>query len=133
MSKTVLFLCPHNAAKSVIAATYFQSLADEHGLSVRADTAGTDPDAEVWPSVIEILRADGLTPVPAAPRHVTKQDLADAHRVISLGCDVTALTPPLIQVEEWDDVPLASENLPACRDAIRDHVTALVAELTDNP
>lgn len=131
MTKTVLFLCPHNAAKSVLAAAYFQTLADEHGLHLQADTAGTDPDDAVWPSVVELLAADGLDVIPTEPRHVTAKDLERAYRVISLGCDVGSLTTPETQIEDWDDVPMASEDLMASRDAIRAHVETLVAELRE--
>lgn len=37
---TVLFMCPHGAAKSVLASAYFQHLAKERGLNVRVDSAG---------------------------------------------------------------------------------------------
>ena len=42
--RTILFLCPHNAAKSVIAAAYFDQLAAGRGLLYRGDSSGTDPD-----------------------------------------------------------------------------------------
>lgn len=44
---TVLFVCLHGAAKSVIAASYFQRLAAERGVKVRAVFAGTEPEPEV--------------------------------------------------------------------------------------
>ena len=36
----VLFMCPHGAAKSVLASAYFQRLAKERGLNVIVDSAG---------------------------------------------------------------------------------------------
>jgi hypothetical protein len=47
--RTVLFLCPHNAAKSVIAAAYCVRLAAARGVTLRAASAGTDPDPGVSP------------------------------------------------------------------------------------
>ena len=50
---TILFMCPHGAAKSVLASAYFQRLAKERALNVRVLSAGTDPDPEVapqWPT-----------------------------------------------------------------------------------
>ena len=38
---TVLFMCPHGAAKSVLASSYFERLAKERGLNVRVESAGT--------------------------------------------------------------------------------------------
>lgn len=46
---TVLFMCPHGAAKSVLASAYFERLATERGLNVRVESAGTDPDPTVAP------------------------------------------------------------------------------------
>jgi hypothetical protein len=36
-------------------------------------------------------------------------------------------------LEEWTDVPMVSQDLPAARDAILRHVQALVAELAPHP
>jgi len=129
MSDTVLFLCPHNAAKSVIAVTYFRHLVAQAGLDLTADSAGTDPDAAVWPSVIELLHDDGLQADQRIPRHVTPEDLAGARRIISMGCDLPATAAHSSNVEHWDDLPLASQDLPAARDAIRAKVETLVAQL----
>ena len=41
MSEKILFLCPHNAAKSVIAGGYCCQLAERHALDVVVDSAGT--------------------------------------------------------------------------------------------
>ena len=41
-ARTILFLCPHNAAKSVVAAAYFDQLARDRGLAYRAASAGTE-------------------------------------------------------------------------------------------
>ncbi len=45
----VLFLCPHGAAKSVLASSHFARLAKERGLRVRVDFAGTEPDPRFRP------------------------------------------------------------------------------------
>jgi arsenate reductase len=58
--RTVLFLCPHNAAKSVIAAAYFGRLAAERGVTLRASSAGTDPDPGVAPGVAAALLVEGI-------------------------------------------------------------------------
>ena len=126
---TVLFLCPHNAAKSVLAAADFEQLARERGLGLRADSAGTEPDDRPSPAVVAALRAEGVDVSGHRPRRVARQDLVDAHRVISLGCDLGDLVPPGVPVERWDDVPPVGRDLGAARDAIRRHVEALVGEL----
>jgi arsenate reductase len=126
MSDAILFLCPHSAAKSVMAAAYFQQLADQRQLAVTANFAGTEPDATVSPAVMELLRVDGLDVTGLSPRLVTAEELTHAWRVISLGCDVSHLAPPGLAVEPWDDVPSPSQNLIAARDSIRVHVERLI-------
>ncbi len=129
MTHTILFLCPHGAAKSVLAAAYFHRLAGEHGLLVEAFSAGTEPDPAVNAAVIEQLRVDGL-PVPdSPPRQVTDADLGSAARIVSLGCDLTGRLPAGVTPLDWSDVPPVSADLPAARHAILAHVEQLVAEL----
>jgi protein-tyrosine-phosphatase len=65
----LLFLCPHNAAKSVIAAAYCERLAAERDVTLRATSAGTDPDPGVSPSVAAALFAGGGARAPPPARH----------------------------------------------------------------
>jgi len=126
---TVLFMCPHGAAKSVLASAYFQRLAKERGLDVRVVSAGTDPDAQVAPVVANHLTRNGY-PIPiATPRQVTADDIATADVVISIGCDLTGLPVPRGTLVKWDDVPGPSENITGADEAIRQRVVDLVDEL----
>jgi arsenate reductase (thioredoxin) len=128
-TRTVLFLCPHNAAKSVLAAAYFDTMAVERGLLFRADSAGTEPDEQPSPAVVAALQADGIDVADHRPRRVTAEDLASAYRVISLGCDVDSIVSSSVRVDRWDDVPPASRDLAASREAIRCHLDALFDQL----
>lgn len=125
----VLFMCPHAAAKSVLASAYFQRLARQRGLNVRVWSAGTDPDPVIAPAVAAHLGRNGY-PVPtAAPRKVTEQDLASADLVISIGCDLSGLPQPRGALRQWDEVPALSENFARADEAIRKRVVELVDEL----
>ena len=128
-TKIVLFLCPHNAAKSVLAAADFDRLARARGLPYRADSAGTEPDDVPAAAVVAVLREEGIDVSAHRPRRVTDEDLTAAHRVISLGCDLGGLAPAAARVERWDDVPPASRDLAAARAAIRRRLGRLVDEL----
>lgn len=127
LAQTVLFLCPHNAAKSVFAVAYFNQLAQ--GLPFRADSAGTEPDAHVAPLVATMLQAEGIDVSAHQPRTVTAAELHGAGRVISIGCTPAELGTAAERVEYWDDVPMVSQQPEAARDAIRRHVEQLVADL----
>src|SRR5262245_38857187 len=122
MNPTLLFLCPHGAAKSVIAAAYCQQLAAQYGLKVQVSSAGTDPSAEVAPAVVELLQTEGINVANQIPQQVTPEALKSASLVISLGCDLDNLLPPGTPVERWDEVPLPSQDLMAARNSIRAHV-----------
>jgi len=127
--RQVLFLCPHGAAKSVLASTYFRQLAKERGLNVLVTFAGTEPDAVVAPVVAAHLTRQGLAAPTSAPRKVTAQDLAQADLVVSLGCDLAGLPKPKGTLRTWDEIPSPSANFAAADDAIRSRVIALVDEL----
>ena len=127
----LLFLCPHSAAKSVMAASLVNQHATAGGVELAARFAGFDPDAAVWPSVVALLDAHDL-PLPARePRRVTLDDIAWSDRVISLGCEPVDLDgldvgSHATSLEVWDDVPLASENIERCFAAIATRVDRLI-------
>ncbi|HEX2276861.1 MAG TPA: hypothetical protein VHN13_06985 [Candidatus Tectomicrobia bacterium] len=123
---SILFLCPHNAAKSVIAAAYFERLAAERGVILRATSAGTDPAPGVAPGVAAALPAEGVDVRGHRPRSVTREGLATAYRVVSLGCDLGDIAPPGLVVEHWDDVPSPSADLTRACAVIAARVRQLV-------
>jgi protein-tyrosine-phosphatase len=131
MASIILFLCPHHAAKSVIAAAYFNRLAQQSNLALRADSAGTDPAEAVSPSAVDMLRGEGIDVSRHQPRRVTQADLDQTERIISMGCTSAELGIAPERVELWDGVPSVSQNIIGARDAIRAHVERLIAQLWD--
>jgi arsenate reductase (thioredoxin) len=125
----VLFMCPHGAAKSILASSYFEKLAKERGLNVRVDSAGTEPDAEISPKVAAHLKERGYPVRAAKPRRVTNADMADADLVISIGCDLSGVPAPSGELRRWDEVPALSDDFAKADAAILARVTALVDEL----
>lgn len=81
-ASTVLFVCEHGSAKSVVAAAHFNQIAAARGLPFRAVSRGTVPDPEMAPAAVEGLRGDGLKPDDPAPRKLEQADLDAAARVI---------------------------------------------------
>jgi protein-tyrosine-phosphatase len=117
-SRTVMFVCLHGAAKSVIAGAYFNRMAAERGFDLTAGAAGLEPEPEIPSAVRQSLLADGLDVGAVRPRRATRDDLTSAWRIVSFGCDLTGTAPPGRAVEQWDDVPAVSDGFPAARDAI---------------
>src|SRR5829696_3255351 len=97
---TVLFLCPHNALRSVIGAALLNQLADGRA---RGISAGTEPDERVNERTVTVLREVGIEVADEKPGKVTREQLARATRVVSLDCP---LPPDLSSVaadklENW--------------------------------
>jgi protein-tyrosine-phosphatase len=124
----VLFMCPHGAAKSLMASAYFQKLAKERGLNVRVDSAGTDPDPALSKGVVARLQKDGYALPIDKPRAATAADMKTADIVISMGCDLSRLPAPSGTLKNWN-VPDFSADFDAAEQAIRDQVVTLVDEL----
>jgi arsenate reductase len=91
--RTVVFVCQHGAAKSVLAAALVERLAAERGVPLRALARGTEPEAQVAPAVVAGLAAEGIDVGAWRPRPVTPGDLARAWRVVSFGPDLSHLGP----------------------------------------
>ena len=126
---TVVFVCLHGSAKSLIAAEHFTRLAVERGVAARATSAGVEPDPEIPPKVIDGLLQDGIDVRGRQPRPVAAGELARARRVISFGCELGPLVPLGIPVERWDDVPAVSENYGVARAAILARVEQLFGRI----
>jgi protein-tyrosine-phosphatase len=129
MNPKVLFLCPHNAAKSVIAAAYFNRMAQTAGLNITGASAGTEPSAAVSPVVAAMMSPKGLDVSRHQPRRVTADELQTAALVISIGCTPEELGETAAPIVYWDDVPMVSHDAEGSRAAIQRHVTALVEAL----
>ena len=127
--KTVLFVCLHGAAKSVLAAADFERLARERGLDTRAAFAGTEPDPEIAPKVVQALLADGVDLRGRRPRRVTREDVERAARVVTFGCDLGDAAAPGARIERWDDVPAVSDDFGKARAAIDARLARLLDEL----
>jgi arsenate reductase len=114
----VLFVCLHGSAKSLIALEHFRRLAAERGVDAEASSAGTEPDTDVPPNVVQGLLGDGIDIRERRPRQLTRADLESATRVITFGCELGDLAPPGLALERWDDIPAVSDDFTKARDAI---------------
>lgn len=127
---TVLFLCQHGGAKSVIAASYFNRLAEQHALPyIAVAAAAEEPYAGVPEPVAEFLLRDGFDVRSFAPRQVDAGDVTGAARVVTIDCSHEAVDADQESVERWHDVPPASEGVEASASAIRRHVETLAEAL----
>jgi len=128
---TILFVCEHGAAKSVIAAAYFNKLASEKRLNLQAIARGTNPDKELIPKAVKGLMEDGLQSTETTPQKLLPVDIEFAQRIITF-CKLPEEYRLTAEIEQWDGVPPVSENYKIARDAILDHLTHLMVDITGN-
>ena len=127
---TIVFVCEHGSVKSLMAMQWFNKLATERGLLNRAISRGITPDQAVPQGIADNLAKDGLPVRGFTPTRLAKSDLSDALRVISIGVDVTSVTQgSAVRVDGWNDIPSASENYAASRDALRVRIESLLTEI----
>lgn len=127
---TVLFVCLHGSAKSVIAAQHFQRLAHQRGLDAEAVAAGLERDAEIPPRVIDGLLGDGLDVRGQRPRPFTRDDAGRASRIVAF-CEVGEV-PAGTPIDRWDEVPAVSADYKAARDAIVARLHRLLDTCTED-
>ena len=125
---TILFLCPHAAAKSVLAMTYFAHLAEQASLDITVRNAGTEPDPAINPRVEAYLKAEGFDLSGFVPSLLSEADLSGADIVVSIGCIEAEQVPSGKKFLDWSDVPMLSDGFQTSRDKIYAHVVDLVAE-----
>ena len=126
---TVVFVCEHGSAKSVIAAAHFNRLAEERGLPYRAVSRGIQPD-EAIPEVVKSgLRADGLDVSTWKPKQVSDDDLRGANKVVTLACELRRTKAAPEKLIEWKDVPAVGDGYAAARAAIVQQVEKLLQAL----
>ena len=129
--QTILFVCEHGSAKSVIAAAHFNRLAQQKNLPYRAIARGTNPDTEIPQQVRIDLAKDGLDVSTWKPQLVAEKDVREAARVVTFGCQLPfPKTTTADKLVDWKDVPSTSEDYKRARTMIVDKIDALIKTLT---
>ena len=122
--QTVVFVCPHGAAKSVLAGSYFNRFAAEIGLAARAIARGTEPDAEISERVMEDVGSALCT---KQPTRLSAADIATADMLVAF--DLAEPELGAAPDRAWNALPPLSADFELGRAAILGRVVALVAEL----
>jgi arsenate reductase len=126
----IVFVCEHGSAKSLVAASFFERMAKERGIAVRAVSRGTAPDASVPPAVVEALRGDGFDVAAFKPQRLKEEDVSGADRVVAIGVDLGEVGKKARSgVVRWDDIPPFSVSYPKARQAIQSRIGSLLDDL----
>jgi arsenate reductase len=123
----VLFLCIHNAGRSLAAKVLL-----DHYAQGRVDvrSAGSEPGAELNPAVVAVLRERGLDPGREFPKLLTDDAARDADAVVTMGCGDTCPYYPGKRYVDWDLDDPAGLPVDAVRPIVDDidrRVQALLA------
>jgi arsenate reductase len=126
----VLFVCTHNAGRSQMAHAFF----DRHTpLDLRAESAGTQPAREVWPTVVEAMAEVGIDLSGRRPQKLLVETQLHADWAVTMGCgDACPYVPTM--VENWnvpDPAGLPLADVRAIRDGIESQVRHLIEHKLD--
>jgi arsenate reductase (thioredoxin) len=79
--RRVLFVCTHNAGRSIVAAALLNA---HRPFGLRADSAGTDPADALNPAVVTALAERGITLTGVRPKAISTELLASADLVVTM-------------------------------------------------
>ena len=131
--KPIVFVCVHNSGRSQMAEAFFNHLAAERGLDVRAESAGTVPGDAVNPVAAEAMLELGISLEGQSPSLLTGEVVERADRLITMGCGVEAAACPAgsFFTEDWGLDDPHGKSLDEVR-PVRDQVRARVEALLDS-
>lgn len=125
--KKIIFVCEHGAAKSVIAASYFNKMAKERNLDYIAECRGTFPDSVVAPVIKDNLTREKVFDPNTKPRKLLISDTTNVERIILF----TSLPSDLktdIKTENWSTI----QNVDADYEKRRNAIVKKINELLDS-
>jgi protein-tyrosine-phosphatase len=125
---TVVFVCLHGSVKSQMAAAHFNRIAKERGLPIVAVSRGTAVDQEIPAGIRQGLATDGLVPASDVPVRLTPEEAEAAAKIFAFD-EVPADVKGDAQVTYWSDVPPATKDYAAARNAIVRHLEEVVGSM----
>jgi protein-tyrosine-phosphatase len=131
----VLFVCLHNAGRSQMSKPLFDAAADGRHSS---DSAGSvaDPNGQVHPEVVEVMRELGVDLSDRRPQRLTTELAQQADVVVTMGCGDSCPYIPGKRYIDWDLPDPKGQTVDAVRtirDNIAERVRGLVGQLDAQP
>ena len=117
-----------------MAAAFFNTLAD--GTQARAISAGTNPAAQVHPTVVAVMREAGIDLSNSRPQRLTRELAATTQILVTMGCGEECPFVPGIEVIDWqipDPKGQPIERVREIRDEILQQVRMLLQGIQDRP
>jgi arsenate reductase len=116
------FVCIGNAGRSQMAQALYERLGGE------ARSAGSHPEHELHPEVIEVMRELGVDLSDRRPRGIEQDDVQWADVIVTMGCGDACPVLPGKRYLDWnlpDPAGRPVEEVRALRDDIQRRVEAL--------
>jgi len=121
--KKVLFICIGNSGRSQMAEAFFNQKTQGKAVAI---SAGTNPAAQLNPTVVTAMRESGIDIADKKPKLLTTEMLEGAERVIAMGCNVVEACPAtFIPTEDWGLGDPEGEPIAKVRQ-IRDEIEARI-------
>jgi arsenate reductase (thioredoxin) len=124
----VLFLCVHNAGRSLAARVLLDHYAKG---SVEVLSAGSEPASELNPSVVSILEGLGLDASIEFPKPLTDETALRADVVVTMGCGDTCPFYPGRRYLDWELADPAGKSVAEVRPIINEIDRLVKALLVD--
>jgi arsenate reductase (thioredoxin) len=125
----VLFLCIHNAGRSLAARVLLDHYAQGR-IDVRS--AGSEPGDQLNPSVVALLVERGLNPGKEFPKPLTDELAREADIIVTMGCGDTCPVYPGKRYVDWELDDPAGQPIELVRPIVEEidrRTQALLAEL----
>ena len=131
--KNILFVCVENAGRSQMA----EAFAKKHGSDkVIASSAGNKPAEKVNPTVVEVMKEEGIDLSMNKPKLITAKMAQDVDLIVTMGCNDQGVCPgpffkPTVEwhLEDPKDKPI--EKVREIRDQIERQVQDLIDGLKE--
>jgi arsenate reductase len=118
----VFFVCIGNAGRSQMAQAFYERLGGE------ARSAGSRPEKELHPQVVEAMREVGISLDGRQPRGIEPEDVEWADVVVTMGCGDACPVLPGKRYVDWNLRDPYAMPIEEVRE-LRDEIERLVADL----
>lgn len=115
----VIFACVHNAGRSQMAEAFFNKYTDT--FKVSASSAGTQPEKQVHPVVVELMKEVGCDLSQNIPKKLTSHLLNNTQFLVTMGCEEDCPYKPTLKIIEWKFEDPKNMTLDQVR-RLRDHI-----------
>jgi arsenate reductase (thioredoxin) len=130
--KTVVFVCEHGSSKSLVAAEFFNRIAEQRGLNVRAISRAVSDktvDQQVPPEIVRDMSSDGFREDTYKPTALEPKEAQEAARVIIINYDNDVVAAKDASVEHWSGVSPITREYGKARDQLVGHIDQLLQEI----